>query len=315
LVRVRSGDHNRCLRRGDDPDRCGGGALKIDIGETDGGSAGAFLERILVDLAADPTNSTARKAGPSFSVSSGILNLESEITNSRFLFESVDLVMWPSKDGVAGEINLETKALGETMILHLDVGYATADQSFHLQANFDNIRPAVLSELLPNLDMLYPFELPMSGLATIDLDKYLTVQRGSFKMTGAAGSLEIVEFSGRSLNIDELSMRGLFDRSEGIFSVSHFDVRFDGGQATGAVKFQRQNNVVDVDSRMAVQGVSLKNLMPLWFTGVDRFPDIQPGAPDQPETISNLSFSGAFNLDDRNVSGLEIGRASCRERV
>jgi len=72
-----------------------GGALKIDIGETDGGSAGAFLERILVDLAADPTNSTARKAGPSFSVSSGILNLESEITNSRFLFESVDLVMWP----------------------------------------------------------------------------------------------------------------------------------------------------------------------------------------------------------------------------
>lgn len=134
-----------------------GGALKFDIGSSDDGSSGRILETILIYVAtASVTQTHNQKSFSDLRIINSDLILGDEISGSFLHAPNANITLMANSEGVGCNYDFKVLARGENLHISGDCLYRTAVEKFDLVVNLDEVRPALLTEILPQFTYLTP---------------------------------------------------------------------------------------------------------------------------------------------------------------
>ena len=259
-----SGPHVRIVRTA-------GGALKIDIGDKTDGSAGTIVRDLLTDLVAHSGQSARRQAPPRLVVKDAKINFEDEITGARFHFDSVDLDLQSDLRGVRSTMDLASELFGETLRISLDGLFHSKDHSFSINAEFSNLNPAILADVLPNLPLLAPIEIALTGRVEAELDRHLGLRSARIDAQGAEGSLELVPYLGRIFQLNRLRIGGAIVVEGDRTSFEDWSAVWPGVELTGSAAILSRaaaSSVTDVD--LILKDTTWSAFAPRWFSPLSR---------------------------------------------
>lgn len=246
--------------------RTTGGAIKFDIGHTDSGASGKILEDLLIDMAASRGTFGDVRSFPTIRLVSGKLSLGDEITGASIRIPKVDLWLKSDDQGVASGIELDIASPYEIFQLQADVLYRTSDQVFVVGISLDEFRPAVLSEIMPGFEFLEPFEVPISGRLSGELNKFFEVKNASFDLKGKSGSLEVYDFIGYNPRLQSMDLQGTYDDHSNSIILDSLHLVMENGVIDSTGVFAWKNERLNIMSRISVSGTSVFSLAPQLFS-------------------------------------------------
>jgi hypothetical protein len=246
--------------------RTAGGAIKFDIGNTNSGASGEILEYLLIDLAATPGTVGDVRSFPTVSLVGGKLFLGDEITGTNIRIPKVDLWLEPDDQGVACGIELSIAAPDGNFKLQADVRYRTSDQISVVDISLDEFRPAVLSEIMPGFEYLEPFEVPISGQVSGELDKFFELKTASFDLQGKNGSLEVYDYVGFNPRLQFMDLRGTYEGHSNSVKLDSLRLVMENGIIDSTGVFSWKNERLEILSRTMLSGTSFFSLAPQLFS-------------------------------------------------
>ncbi len=247
--------------------RTAGGALKIDIGETTNGSAGSIVTDFLTDLAAYSGQAPSQDVPPRLLIEDARLYLGDEITGAEFRFETADIDLRSDAEGVRGTLGLEAEVFGERLRIALEGLFLSRDHSYAVDVRFNNLNPAILADLLPNLSLLAPVEIALTGEIEARLDRHLVPTTAHVTAHGRDGSLEVVPFVGRNIKLNALEIDGVFAMDGGRMIFDRWRVVWPGAELLGsAVLARKDRDASEVELDLTLLDQAWSALAPRWFS-------------------------------------------------
>lgn len=247
--------------------RTAGGALKIDIGETTNGSAGSLVTDFLTDLAAFSGRAASQDRPPRLLIEDARLELGDEITGAQFRFETADIDLRSDAEGVRGTLELEAEMFGEKLRIGLEGLFLSSDHSYLIDARFSNLNPAILADLLPNLSLLAPIEIALTGRIEARLDRHLVPRSAHVAAHGREGSLELVPFFGRNIKLNDLEIDGDFAVDDGRTIFDRWRVAWPGAALLGSAVLERKDrNAAEIQLDLTLLDQAWSAIAPRWFS-------------------------------------------------
>ena len=284
--------------------RTAGGALKIDIGETTNGSAGSIVTDFLTDLAAYSGQAPSQDVPPRLLIEDARLYLGDEITGAEFRFETADIDLRSDAEGVRGTLGLEAEVFGERLRIGLEGLFLSRDHSYAVEASFSNLNPAILADLLPNLSLLAPVEIALTGEIEARLDRHLVPRRAHVTARGRDGSLEVVPFVGRNIKLNEFEIDGLFAMDDGRMILDRWRVIWPGAELLGSAVLERKDrgaSEIDLDLTLLDQAWSA--LAPRWFSPLGHEATLSEDATGSHAELLQRLIITAAHAADGAISG------------
>ncbi len=283
--------------------RTAGGAVKFDIGSSTDGSSGRILEHLLIGIATAPTHTEGMDAFPRISIAEARASVGDEVSGSLLRVSNADVVLAPDPKGVRSHYDIEIVTNGGKLHLSAESLYKTSDQRIDLSVDLDRFRPALLAEILPQLFYLAPVEVPLSGKVELQLDKFLTVSRAVFDLTGEIGSLEVVEHIGRNVKLTGLRVRGNMSEALSRVQLDELWIETTGGTVMMRGAFASQNQVLSIKTDALLSGTSLDAIVPQWFAHLESAIDKLNFVASPDNALTFVSFDGRLVFADGGIAG------------
>ncbi len=290
------------------------GSLKFDIGSSDDGSSGKILETILINMDTTPTlPSSTNESVTDLRIVNSDLTISDEITGSLLHAPNANITLIAKNEGIGCAYDFNVFARGEYLHLSGDCLYKTATEEFDLSVNLDEIRPALLTEISPQFFYLTPLEVRLSGEVRLELDKFLTVKKAEFDLTSGNGSLEIIDYFGKNLDINAFHIAG---KTLNNFSHIEFDnvmVQLDKAKAEASGLFLIDKENLDFKLNAFISGTLITNLLPRWFSYLETDNlDCISSLSSNNLKRSSLTIDGIYNLKQNQINA--IGKISCLDQ-
>lgn len=285
-----------------------GGSFKFDLGHRTDGAAGQILANLLDSIAATPSAATPAGGFPSLVLLRADLTLADEASGALLYSPVSDLRIEPHPRGIRLSGDLALIATGERFGISGAAVFDTRDQTILATLTLDGVRPGALAEMIPDLEFLTPFELPVSGSVELEMNPLLEVSLASFHLAGGAGSLEVSEAVGRNLPVVTAQVRGRF-RSDPM-RVDLYDAKLglpSGAQLDLTAVLRKLERGFSLTFDLVAMGTSLRAALPNWFARLEsEVAQLAEDGSAEPD-VTSLTFDGQG--DDGQGGGLE-GRGS-----
>ena len=288
-----------------------GGALKLDIGNSNDGSSGRVFETIFIYFATSPTTLASTQETPiELSILNSDLTIGDEITGSLLRVPDANITLTPNTEGVGCSYDFKVFARGENLHISGECLYKTASEILNLLVNLDEVRPALLTEISPQFSYLTPLEVRLSGKLNLELDKLLTVNKAEFDLTSGKGTLEIIDYFGKNLEVNNIHIAGKALNDFSHIELDNLIVDIELAQAQAQALFLKDNNNLDFKLNAFITGASITTLLPRWFSYIQNESlDCINSSLSNIYTQSSLSIDGIYDLKHHQINAL--GRISC----
>jgi len=294
--------------------RTTGGALKFDMGSSDDGSSGRVLETILIYMVTAPTIFTATNESLSdLRIVNSDLTLGDEISGSLLHAPKANITLMPNTEGIGCAYDFNIFARGENLHISGDCLYKTTSEEFNLLVNLDEVRPALLTEISPQFSYLTPLEVRLSGKVRLELDKLLAVKQAEFDLTSGNGSLEVIDYFGKNLDINAFHIAGKALNDFSHIELDNVMVQLDEAKAEANGLFLIDNENLDFKLNTFISGTLISSLLPRWFAYLetDNLDCISTSSSNIFKQ-SSLAIDGIYNLKLNQINAL--GRISCLDK-
>lgn len=290
--------------------RTTGGALKFDVGSSDDGSSGRVLETILIYMVTAPTTD---KPLTNLRIVNSDLTLGDEITGSLLHAPNANITLMPDEEGVGCLYDFKIFARGEYLHTSGDCLYKTASEEFNLLVNLDEVRPALLTEISPQFSYLTPLEVRLSGKVLLELDTLLKVNKAEFDLTSGNGSLEVIDYFGKNLDINALHIAGKALNNFSHIELENVMVQLDEAKAEANGLFLSDNKILDFKLNTFISGTLISSLLPRWFSYLEAENlDCISTSSSNIYKQSSLTIDGIYDLKQHQINAL--GHISCLEQ-
>ena len=294
--------------------RTEGGALKFDLGSSDDGSSGRILETILINIATAPTIQSQNQGSQTvFRIYNSDLTLGDEISGSLIRLPSANISLIPNPKGVSCNYDFELLARSENLYFFGECLYKTANERIDFIVNFNEVRPALLTDVLPRFSYFTPLEVRLSGNVQLELDKHLEVHQAAFDLTSGKGTLEIIDYFGKNFEVDMLHITG---KALNNFSHIEFDklmVDLAETKAEANALFLRNNENLDIKVNALFKGTSISKLLPRWFAYLENEDLKCIHSSSNIYSESSLTIDGTYDLNEHQINAL--GHITCLDKI
>ncbi|MCG8684036.1 MAG: hypothetical protein MI892_04120, partial [Desulfobacterales bacterium] len=113
--------------------------------------------------------------------------------------------------GLLGEGSLLIDAGGRIADIAVTGSYHQGAEKLDITATFADIAPDAFSKLTPELAILDGADIPLSGTLVLGVGLNGNVDTVGFNVRGAAGTLQLPSPIGKTVDVETLTARGLFD--------------------------------------------------------------------------------------------------------
>lgn len=289
-----------------------GGALKFDIGNSNDGSSGIILETILIYFATIPSipDTETQQSSIELSILNSDLTIGDEITGSLLHAPNANITLKPNTKGVGCSYDINFLARGEDLHISGECLYNTANEMINILTKLDDIRPALLTEIAPQFTYLAPLEVRLSGEVNLVLDKTLTVDKAEFDLTSGKGTLEIIDYIGKNLEVNSFNIAGRILNDFSHIELDNLIIDLELAQAKANALISRNNHNLDIKLDALFTGASITELLPSWFAYIENesLECINPSTSNIYKQ-SSLSIDGVYNLKQHQINAL--GKISC----
>ena len=290
------------------------GAIKFDLGNSDDGSSGRILETIFINVATAPTIQSQNQSSQTvFRIFNSDLTLGDEISGSLIRAPNANISLFPSSKGVGCKYDFELLARGENLYFSGECLYKTANEKIDLLVNFNEVRPALLTEILPQFIYFTPLEVRLSGNVQLELDKLLTVHHAAFDLTSEKGTLEIIDYFGKNLEINTLHIAGKALNNFSHIELDNFMVDLTETKAEANALFLRNDDSLDIKVNVLFKGTSISKLLPRWFAYLENEDLKCIHSSSKIYSESSLSIDGTYDLNEHQINAL--GRITCLDKI
>jgi len=291
-----------------------GGALKFDIGNSDNGSSGRILETILIYIATAPTiQSQNQESLTDFRILNSDLTLGDEISGSLLHVPNANINLIPNSKGVGCKYDFVVLARGEKLLFSGECLYKTADEKIDILVNFNEVRPALLTDILPQFKYFNPLEVRLSGKVQLELDKLLTVLKAAFDVTSEKGTLEVIEFLGKNLEVNALHIEGKALNDFSYVEIDQLIVDLEETKAEVNAIFLRNNENLDIKLNIFFTGTSISTLLPRWFAYLENEDLECIHSSSKVYSQSKLTIDGTYDLKQHQINA--IGHITCLDKI
>ena len=291
--------------------RTTGGALKFDIGSTDDGSSGRILETILIYVATLPTNyKSGNDLLTTFRVNTSDLTLGDEITGSLLRVPNANISLNSSPEGVTCSYDFNLLARGEDLHVSGECLYKTNIEQLNLLVNLDEVRPALLTEISPQFSYLTPIEMRLSGRIKLEIDKLSNLNKAEFDLTSGKGTLELIDFYGKNLEVNALNVSGKILNNFSHIEIDELKLVLENAKANANARFSKNEQAIDIKLNAFLSGSEITDLLPRWIVYLDNenINCINTSIPNSHE-LSTFIINGMYHLQQKKINAL--GKISC----
>ena len=208
----------------------------------------------------------------------GTLHFNDAPTETRLVFSDLE----GTYDLADPERQLRLSAsqmVGDQQIrFDIDVGCVPGKKVFNATISPNDAYPAVLSDVVPGLGFLRPFEIPVSGEISIRSRIDLSLEDIAFNLEGGAGSLELAEFGVANLGVTSAHLRGDLERQSGNLRINQAQIAFEQGRAVAGGAMRIEENGIAIELNAGLTGIAIGDLLPDWLVGLRSA--MQGAAPD-----------------------------------
>lgn len=294
--------------------RTDGGALKFDVGNSNDGSSGRILETILIHIATAQSSITQNQESfTGFRIINSDLTLGDEISGSLLHVSNANINLTPNPDGIGCSYDFAVFARGENLLFSGECLYKTADEKIDLLVNLDEVRPALLTEILPQLNYFTPLEVMLSGKVQLELDKFLTIHEAVFDLTSSKGTLEVIEYLGENLDVNAVHIAGKVLNNFSYIELDNLMIDLEETKAEANALFLKTNGNLDIKLNIFFKGRSISTLLPRWFAYLE---DENLGCAHNSSKVysqSSLTIDGTYDLNKKNINA--SGRITCLDNI
>ena len=291
--------------------RTTGGALKFDIGSTDDGSSGRILETILIYVATLPTNyKSGNDLLTTFRINTSDLTLGDEITGSLLRVPNANISLEPNPKGVTCSYDFNLYARGENLHVSGECLYKTNIEQLNLLVNLDEVRPALLTEISPQFSYLTPIEMRLSGEIKLEIDKLSSLDKAEFDLTSGKGTLELIDFYGKNLEVNALNISGRILNNFSHLEIDELKLDLENAKANAHARFSKNEQAIDLKLNAFLSGSEIADLLPRWIGYLDNenIDCINTSLPNTRE-VSSFIINGMYHLQQKKINAL--GKISC----
>ncbi len=294
--------------------RTTGGALKFDIGNTHDGASGKILETILMYIATSAINDFPNHESlTEIRINNSDLTLSDDVSGSLLRVPDANIVLTPNKEGVGCVYDFNVLARNENLHISGKCIYKTRNEKLNLIVNLDKIRPALLTEIAPHFTYLTPLEVQLTGKVEIEIDKLLIINKAEFDLVSEKGSLELIDYFGKNLEIFSLQIVG-----NALNNFSHIEldkaiINLEEAHAEGNALFLNNNENLDIKINALISGTSISTLLPRWFAYLEKenLDCISRSSSNQYKQ-SLLTIEGVYDLKQHQINAL--GNVTCLDK-
>ncbi len=179
-----------------------------------------LFEDLLADLTAPPDRDRPMGLLTRFSVLGAFLTVDDEMAGTRWRAPHADIILDRDENGIAGDLKLDIDLQGTPTRVVATTFYDLRTRLIRTDLTFGEVLPARASTILPKLDLLEAFALPVSGSLAFDVDLAGVVDTVRFEIYGGPGSISLPEIWPTALHIDVARAKGEVNRD---FSLVRFD--------------------------------------------------------------------------------------------
>jgi len=283
--------------------RTSGGAVKFDVGIGKEGAAGEILQNLLIDIAVADAAVGADAVFPKVSLLAADITLGDEVSGAYLRVPAADILLAPDSQGVRSTYDLEVETSGGRLRLSAESLYKTSDQRIDLTLELNRIRPAILAEILPRMGFLAPFEVPLSGPLSLELDKFFNVSSVNFDLVGGPGSLELADYSGLNLYLRGLSASGSATDGLNSLNLTELKLNFDGAKIVMSGLLSISDQTLAVTTRLVAVDTTLAALVPRWFSQLNNVLERSADRQAGDRKITELFFEGRYDIGRGELQG------------
>lgn len=285
-------------------ERTAGGAVKIDIGKTQDGSSGSLIMAILTDLVAAPGHPENGREPIRINMHDARIHLADETSGARFTIMAPSATLDSVDQQVRLEANLNARTSGELLEIDFEGLFRSEDRSIVLNSDFRNVNPAILADLLPNLSLLAPIEIPLSGSIAALLRNDLSLRSARLVIDGQSGSLEVAQYTGRNIAVSLLRSVLTVNRDAGLLRLDDLLIDMQGQLLTGGIQsIEVADGMRILTAELTLRNASWNEIMPVWFGGLDRLQDSGPFTTPGKGVQQHLSFLTRIHEPDNALDG------------
>lgn len=191
--------------------------------------------------------------------------------------------------------------------ISLSAVFRKRDKSVWLTADFTNVNPAILSDLLPGLKALEPTEIALSGRAKMVLDGDFTLRTVDLLVRGGPGSLEVAQYVGTNIALTTLSANLSYSGTTDRLLISNLALDLGGRHLTGSLS----SIPSDAAHRRFTGDLTLRNtswsdVMPMWFATLDRLETAASASVPHEGTDQRMRFETSMEVQTGRLEGLGL---------
>ncbi|MGH1538365.1 MAG: hypothetical protein ACRBDX_10030 [Gammaproteobacteria bacterium] len=293
--------------------RTAGGALKFDIGSTDDGASGRVLETILIHMATTPiTEVSDQKALTKLHIHNSDLTLGDEISASLLHVPNANISLAPNNEGIGCNYDFNVLARNENLHISGECLYKTSDEILNLLVNLDKVRPALLTEISPQFSYFTPLEVQLTGMVKLELSKLLSVNKAEFNLDSEKGSLELIDYFGKNLDILSIHIDGKALNNFTHVELNHLAINLEDSKTEANALFLKSNENLNIKINAITSGASITNILPRWFSYLENENlDCINTSVSNSFKQSKFTIDGIYDLKQHQISAL--GHISCLE--
>ena len=222
---------------------------------------------------------------------------------------NANITLMANSEGVGCNYDFKVLARGENLHISGDCLYRTAVEKFDLVVNLDEVRPALLTEILPQFTYLTPLEMRLSGKVLLELDNLLKVNKAEFDLTSDKGTLEVIDYIGKNLKVNALHIVGKALNNYSHVELDNLIVDLEDNKVEGNALFLKGDNSIDIKFNVFFAGTSISSLLPRWFSYLENENLKCIQSFSKVYSQASLTVDGSYDLKQHTINAL--GHITC----
>ena len=156
----------------------------------------------------------------------------------------VDLVHKDKTSIVSGQVRVSSTSGPWDFFFRSELSESLKQLTLWLQV--DNLVPSTLADKFPGAEMLKAVDIPMTGLARVDLSSTGNLQNAEAKLTFGSGALNIFPTDGKVIPLEKGELKLRYSREKGLIEILPSPVAWQNSKATlsGGLKSGTDQNGV-----------------------------------------------------------------------
>lgn len=247
-------------------------SFNIKIGTFGRESLISLPQQTLAEYARHLQNDLFDGGMPEIRIDEARLILFDERSGARFVFDPFSLAMDHDKKVLSAKIKLGARTHGEILSISLEANFDPHEMTIYIDGEFDNVNPAILSEMLPNLRLLSLIEVVLRGDVTAVLNVSQARYAVSLVVQSGPGSFEVAQYSGRNITLENLRADISYKHEIGVLKIENIMISLEDGKLTGNLRSTSLGSAdQNIRGDLILSGSSVSYFLPRWFSSVDQF--------------------------------------------